>query len=208
MPLIILYSSKRKKYLEFIRSEIIESDNFFMRKYSLNFFEFIFQQYSFEFIKKTELYDDIITLMKDKVNIISTGIINILYININKIISYSKDEFEDLCEEIKEIYDLNIKKFNDDIKNFDKEKNIIINKILNIKESIESDKVFKSKELKLMKDIENKLQNKENEIINFETNFHKLKNQNKKENNEVTKNTHEITRSIFQRISSTSKKIL
>ena len=91
MPLIILYSSKRKKYLEFIRSEIIESDNFFMRKYSLNFFEFIFQQYSFEFIKKTELYDDIITLMKDKVNIISTGIINILYININKIISYSKD---------------------------------------------------------------------------------------------------------------------
>ena len=55
-----------------------------------------------------------------------------------------------------------------------------------------------------MKDIENKLQNKENEIINFETNFHKLKNQNKKENNEVTKNTHEITRSIFQRISSTS----
>ena len=204
MPLIILYSSKRKKYLEFIRSEIIESDNFFMRKYSLNFFEFIFQQYSFEFIKKTELYDDIITLMKDKVNIISTGVINILYININKIISYSKDEFEDLCEEIKEIYDLNIKKFNDDIKNFDKEKNIIINKILNIKESIESDKVFKSKELKLMKDIENKLQNKENEIINFETNFHKLKNQNKKENNEVTKNTHEITRSIFQRISSTS----
>ena len=204
MPLIILYSSKRKKYLEFIRSEIIESDNFFMRKYSLNFFEFIFQQYSFKFIKKTEIYDDIITLMKDNVNIISTGVINILYLNINKILSYSKEEFEDLCEEIKEIYNLNIKKFNDDIKNFDKEKNIIINKILNIKESIESDKDFQSEELKHMKNLENKLQTNENEIINFETNFHKLKTQNKKENNEVSKNTHEITRSIFQRISSTS----
>ena len=204
MPLIILYSSNRKKYLEFIRKEIIESDNFFMRKYSLNFFEGVFQLYSLKFIKNTAFYDDVITLMKDNVNIISTGIINILYLNINKIISYSKEEFEDLCEEIKEIYDLNIKKFNEDIKNFDKEKNIIINKILNIKESIETDKDYQSEELKHMKDIENKLQNKENEIINFETNFHKLKNQNKKENNEVTKNTHEITRSIFQRISSTS----
>ena len=204
MPLIILYSYNRKKYLDFIRNEIIESDNFFMRKYSLNFFEYIFQQYSFKFIKITKFYDDIITLMKDNVNIISTGVINILYLNINKIMSYSKEKFEDLCEEIKEIYNLNIKKFNDDIKNFDKEKNIIINKILNIKESIETDKDYQSEELKLMKDIENRLQNKENEIINFETNFHKFKNQNKKENNEVTKNTHEITRSIFQRINSTS----
>ena len=204
MPMMILYSSNRKKYLQFIRKEILKSDSFFIRKYSINFFDEIFQQYSFEFIKNTKIYEDIIKLMRDNVNIISTGIIKLLYLNINKIISFSKDEFQDLCEEIKEIYDLNIKKFDDDIKNFDKEKNIIINKILNIKESIESDKDFQSEELKKMKDIENNLSTIENEIINFESNFHKIKNQNKKENVEVSKNTHEITRSIFQRISSTS----
>ena len=204
MPMMILYSANRKKYLQFIRKEILKSDSFFIRKYSINFFDEIFQQYSFEFIKNTKIYEDIIKLMRDNVNIISTGIIKLLYLNINKIISFSKDEFQDLCEEIKEIYDLNIKKFDDDIKNFDKEKNIIINKILNIKESIESDKDFQSEELKKMKDIENNLSTIENEIINFETNFHKIKNQNKKENVEVSKNTHEITRSIFQRISSTS----
>ena len=204
MPMMILYSSNRKKYLQFIRKEILKSDSFFIRKYSINFFDEIFQQYSFEFIKNTKIYEDIIKLMRDNVNIISTGIIKLLYLNINKIISFSKDEFQDLCEEIKEIYDLNIKKFDDDIKNFDKEKNIIINKILNIKESTESDKDFQSEELKKMKDIENNLSTIENEIINFESNFHKIKNQNKKENVEVSKNTHEITRSIFQRISSTS----
>ena len=204
MPMMILYSANRKKYLQFIRKEILKSDSFFIRKYSINFFDEIFQQYSFEFIKNTKIYEDIIKLMRDNVNIISTGIIKLLYLNINKIISFSKDEFQDLCEEIKEIYDLNIKKFDDDIKNFDKEKNIIINKILNIKESIESDKDFQSEELKKMKDIENNLSTIENEIINFESNFHKIKNQNKKENVEVSKNTHEITRSIFQRISSTS----
>ena len=204
MPMMILYSANRKKYLQFIRKEILKSDSFFIRKYSINFFDEIFQQYSFEFIKNTKIYEDIIKLMRDNVNIISTGIIKLLYLNINKIISFSKEEFQDLCEEIKEIYDLNIKKFDDDIKNFDKEKNIIINKILNIKESIESDKDFQSEELKKMKDIENDLSTIENEIINFESNFHKIKNQNKKENVEVSKNTHEITRSIFQRISSTS----
>ena len=204
MPMMVLYSSNRKKYLQFIRKEILKSDSFFIRKYSINFFDEIFQQYSFEFIKNTKIYEDIIKLMRDNVNIISTGIIKLLYLNINKIISFSKEEFQDLCEEIKEIYDLNIKKFDDDIKNFDKEKNIIINKILNIKESTESDKDFQSEELKKMKDIENNLSTIENEIINFESNFHKIKNQNKKENVEVSKNTHEITRSIFQRISSTS----
>ena len=204
MPMMILYSANRKKYLQFIRKEILKSDSFFIRKYSINFFDEIFQQYSFEFIKNTKIYEDIIKLMRDNVNIISTGIIKLLYLNINKIISFSKEEFQDLCEEIKEIYDLNIKKFDDDIKNFDKEKNIIINKILNIKESTESDKDFQSEELKKIKDIENNLSTIENEIINFESNFHKIKNQTKKENVEVSKNTHEITRSIFQRISSTS----
>ena len=204
MPLLILYSSNRKNYLQFIRKEIIESDNFFMRKYSITFIEYIFKQYSLEYIKKTKLYDDIIILMKDDVNIISTGIINLLYLNINKIISFSKEDFQDLVEVIKEIYKINIQKFNEDIRNFDTEKNIIINKILNIKESFESDKDFRCEELKEAKDIEIKLSTIENDIINFEFNFHKLKNQNKKENAEVSKNNHEITRSIFQRISSTS----
>ena len=39
LPLLILYSFNRNKYLEFTRKEIIKSDNFFMRKFSLIFIQ-------------------------------------------------------------------------------------------------------------------------------------------------------------------------
>ena len=114
-------------------------------------------------------------LMKDEVNIISTGIINIIHENIKKIMAYSDELFENLCEQINEVYNNNVQKFNQDTKNFDEEKNIIINKILNIKELNKSDQYFQSDELEEIKDYENKLFTIENDIINFETNFHKLK---------------------------------
>ena len=204
MPYIILYSYERNKYLEFVRKEIFQSDNFFMRKYSLIFIQTCLEEYSFEFIKKIKLYDDIIALMKDDINIISTGIVKLIYDNIKKIIAYSNALFQELCEEIKEIYNINIQKFNHDLKNFDKEKNIIINQILNIKDSNEGNQYLESDELNQIKDIQNKLCTIENDIITFETNFHKIKSQKKGDISENSKINNEITRSIFQRISSTS----
>jgi len=204
LPFLILYSYNRDKYLEFTRKEIINSDNFFIRKYSLVFVQTCLEIFSFEFIKKIKIYDDIITLMKDKINIISTGVIKIIFENIKKIISYSNDVFNDLCDEINEIYNINSQNFNHDMKNFDKEKNIVINKILNLKESYEMSQNMLSDKLTQIKDNENKLSTIENDIFNFELNFHKQKNK-KPENVENNKNNHEIiTRSIFQRVSSTS----
>ena len=129
IPYLLLYSYNRNKYLDFTRKEILYSDNFFMRKYSLVFIETCFQIYSFDFIKKIKIYNDIINVMKDDVNIISTGIIKIIHSNIKKIIAYSSDIFQDFCEELKEIYNINIEKFNQDIKNIDKEKNFVIKQI-------------------------------------------------------------------------------
>ena len=205
-PLLILYSSNRNKYLQFIRKHILNSDNFFLRKFSLTFIEACLSHYSFNFIKKTNIYDDIIILMKDNVNIISTGTINIIYKYIKKIIRYSHGVFQQLCEEIKDIYNINIQKFNHDIKNFDKEKNIIINKILNINDSNELEEFFNKDDIIKIKEIENKFIILENDIFNFELNFHKIKNQKKNGGGDIenNKNNHEITRSIFQRVSSTS----
>lgn len=117
--------------------------------------------------------------MKDNVNIISTGTINIIYKYIKKIIRYSHGVFQQLCEEIKDIYNINIQKFNHDIKNFDKEKNIIINKILNINDSNELEEFFNKDDIIKIKEIENKFIILENDIFNFELNFHKIKNQKK-----------------------------
>ena len=205
-PLLILYSSNRNKYLQFIRKHILNSDNFFLRKFSLTFIEACLSHYSFNFIKKTNIYDDIIILMKDNVNIISTGTINIIYKYIKKIIRYSHGVFQELCEDIKDIYNINIQKFNHDIKNFDKEKNIIINKILNINDSNELEEFFNKDDIIKIKEIENKFIILENDIFNFELNFHKIKNQKKNGGGDIenNKNNHEITRSIFQRVSSTS----
>ena len=206
IPLLILYSSNRNKYLQFIRKHILNSDNFFLRKFSLTFIEACLSHYSFNFIKKTNIYDDIIILMKDNVNIISTGTINIIYKYIKKIIRYSHGVFQELCEEIKDIYNINIQKFNHDIKNFDKEKNIIINKILNRNDSNELEEFFNKDDIIKIKEIENKFIILENDIFNFELNFHKIKNQKKNGGGDIenNKNNHEITRSIFQRVSSTS----
>ena len=203
LPLLILYSFNRNKYLEFTRKEIIKSNNFFMRKFSLIFIQTCLEKYSFEFFKRLNIYDDMLDLMKDEVNIISTGIINIIHENIKKIMAYSDELFENLCEQINEVYNSNVQKFNQDAKNFDEEKNIIINKILNIKELNKSNQYFQSDELEEIKDYENKLFTIENGIINFGINFHKLKRKSN-DSTDNNKSSHEVTHSIFQRISSTS----
>jgi hypothetical protein len=129
MPNLILYSRNRKFYLEYMRKEIIKSNNFFLRRYSIIYIEKCFELLSFGFIHKALIYDDILFLLKDKTNIISTEIIKIIYKKNKKIILYSPTIFNDICELLNEIYEININAFNNDIANFDKDKNIIINHI-------------------------------------------------------------------------------
>ena len=184
MPNLILYSRNRKVYLEYMRKEIIKSNNFFYRKYSIIFIQKCLELFSFDFIFKFHLYDDIIQLMKDNVNIISTSIIDLIYKNNKKIIAYSPLLFQDICELINKIYNININAFNNDIKNFDKEKNIIINQILNIKDSNtiiskDSNKItyYTEEELYSAKEKEKILSSIEKDIFNLENNFEKNKNQ-------------------------------
>lgn len=87
--------------------------------------------------------------------------------------------FKDICEVLNDIYNLNNKAFNNDIKNFDKEKNIIINQIFNIRGSNNSflnnkiNNFYPEDEISSTRDNENNLSCIENEILNFENNHKK-----------------------------------
>ena len=199
MPKLILYSRNRKIYLEYMRKEIIKSNNFFQRKYSIIYIEKCFELFSFGFMHKALIYDDILFLIKDKINIISTEIIRMIYENNKKIILYSPSIFNDICVLLTEIYDININAFNNDIANFDKDKNIVINRILNIKDTSVKDKnnnnIFYSEEdLCSTKDNENKLSIIENDIFNCENN--NIDKSKSVKNNEQDNN-------LFQQINST-----
>jgi hypothetical protein len=195
MPNLILYSRNRKFYLEYMRKEIIKSNNFFLRRYSIIYIEKCFELLSFGFIHKALIYDDILFLLKDKTNIISTEIIKIIYKKNKKIILYSPSIFNDICELLNEIYEININAFNNDIANFDKDKNIIINRILNIKDSSSNDKnnIYNEEDLCSTKDNENKLAIIENDIFNSENN-----NMDKSKNTKTNEQDN-----IFQQINST-----
>ena len=111
--------------------------------------------------------------MKDKVNLISTNAIELIYNFSKKIICYSTKKFQELCGILNEIYELNIKAFNDNERKdkhkgiiFDKEKNIIINKIISINSNIS--KYYTEEEKKKKKEIENKLYQNEQEIFKLD----------------------------------------
>ncbi len=204
VPYFILYSKNRWKYYELLVKEIFTADNFYKRKYSIIFFEQCFKIFSFGFICKNNLLNDFILLMKDKVNLISTNAIEIVYTYNKKIISYSIKKFQEICSILNEIYDLNSKAFNDnnnDNKNqgliFDKEKNIIINKIISINNNIMS---YTEEKLKEEKEKENKLFSLESEILKLsksinsknksKNNINNNNNSNLIINNNINNNTH------------------
>ena len=170
IPFFILYSKNRWKYYDFFVREILSSNSYYLRKYSIIFFEKCFKIFSFGFLCKNNLMNDFIILMKDKINLISTNAIELLFKYNKKIISYSTEKFQELCGILNQIYDANIKAFNDnENKNkeiiFDKEKNIIINKFININNNI--NKYYTEDEINEEKEYENKLLLKENEILKF-----------------------------------------
>ena len=182
IPYFILYSKNRWKYYDFFNKEILSSDSFYKRKYSIIFFEKCFKIFSFSFICKHNLLNDFIILMKDKINLISTNVIELLFRYNKKIICHSTEKFHELCGILNQIYDINIKAFNDnENKNkeilFDKEKNIIINKIITINNNI--NKYYTEDEINKEKDKENKLIVKENEILKLsKSNINKNKSKN------------------------------
>ena len=173
IPYFILFSKNRWKYYDFFIKEIFSSDSFYKRKYSIIFYNQCFKVFSFGFICKNGLLNDFIILMKDKVNLISTNAIELIYNFSKKIICYSTKKFQELCGILNEIYELNIKAFNDNESKdkhkgiiFDKEKNIIINKIISINNNIS--KYYTEEEISKEKEIENKLYQNEQEIFKLD----------------------------------------
>ena len=173
IPYFILFSKNRWKYYDFFIKEIFSSDTFYKRKYSIIFYNQCFKVFSFGFICKNGLLNDFIILMKDKVNLISTNAIELIYNFSKKIICYSTKKFQELCGILNEIYELNIKAFNDNESKdkhkgiiFDKEKNIIINKIISINNNIS--KYYTEEEISKEKEIENKLYQNEQEIFKLD----------------------------------------
>ena len=173
IPYFILFSKNRWKYYDFFIKEIFSSDSFYKRKYSIIFYNQCFKVFSFGFICKNGLLNDFIILMKDKVNLISTKAIELIYIYSKKIISYSTKKFQELCNILNEIYELNIKAFNENENKdkkkeiiFDKEKNIIINKIISINNNV--NKYYTDEEISKEKEIENKLFMNETEIFKLD----------------------------------------
>ena len=164
IPLLILYSKEKRKFYNFFIKEIFASDSFYMRKYSILFYEKSFSIFSMNYLIKNNFFSDFCMLFKDKVNLISTNSIELVYKFSKKIISHSKEKFLAVVQILNEVYDTNVKALNN--KNseifFDKDKNIIINKIINISNDLNT--YFSEEELTEEKAKENKLLNKENNI--------------------------------------------
>ena len=193
IPLLILYSKEQKKYYNFFIKEIFASGSFYMRKYTILFYQQCFDIFSMNFLIKNNFISDFCLLLKDKVNIISNNAIELILKYNKKIISYSKEKMNDICNILYEIYDINVKAFNNKNNDiiFDKEKNIIINKIININNNI--NKYYKEEEL-------NEENTKENKLINNENNIYKQHNNiNNNNNNDINIINDENTKiNIFQ----------
>ena len=178
-PYLILYGKNRQSYLNFIEEEIINSQQFYTRRYSINFIEQCLNIFSFDFFVKLNLLDILYKLIHDDSNIISASIIEKVLFFLKKIIAFGNDVFQNICKILLKINKLNKDNKSVSIKNFDIEKNRIIKKILNIgmgnndnyrniKNPIFNyNKLSESlkEEIKLIKEKETKLMIKENEIL-------------------------------------------
>ena len=178
-PYLILYGKNRQSYLNFIEEEIINSPQFYTRRYSINFIEQCLNTFSFDFFVKLNLIDILYKLIHDDNNIISASIIEKVLFFYKKIIAFGNDVFQNICKILLKINKLNKDNKSVSIKNFDIEKNRIIKKILNLvmgnsdySRSLKTPSFNYNKlsdtvkeEIKLIKEKETKLMIKENEIL-------------------------------------------
>ena len=188
IPILILYSKEKRKYYNFFIKDIFASESFYMRKYALIFYEQSFDVFSMNYLIKNNFFSDFCMLFKDKVNLISINAIELMLKYSKKIISYSKEKFLAACQILNEVYDNNVKALNN--KNsaiiFDKEKNIIINKVINISNNINN--YYSEEDLNEEKLRENKLLNNE---ININKNHYGISNKNSnyiENNSNITNN--------------------
>ena len=188
IPIIILYTREKRKFYNFFIKEIFTSDSFYIRKYTLLFYEQCFAIYSMNYLVKNNFFSDFCILFKDKVNLLSIGAIEILFKYSKKVICYSKEKFLAACQILNEVYDNNTKSLNNKNQEitFDKDKNIIINKIINVSNNI--NKYFSEQDLNEEKNKENKLLINENNIYKQHCSINN-KNINNEENNIINENT-------------------
>ena len=210
-PYLILYGKNRQIYYNFIEDEIIKSNQFFMRRCSINFIEKCFKIYSFQLFLKFNFIEIIYYLIHDENNIISASIIEKIFVFHKKIKNCSNDSFDKICSILNEINILS--KDGNSVKNFDIEKNRIIKKLLNINDLYIKQNNFQNKniysfgieqddneeiELKKIKAKEIKQIARENEIfgksyqnisllitVNSNKNSNEIKVDKKTENNEI-----------------------
>ena len=98
IPLLIFYSQEKKNYYDFFMKEIFSSESYYVRKYSLIFYEKCFNIFSFNFLSKKNYFKDFCCLFKDKVNLISSNVISIFQKFKKKIYIFSKEKYDEICK--------------------------------------------------------------------------------------------------------------
>ena len=178
IPYLILYGKNRQEYYNFVEDEIMKSNQFFTRRCSINFIEKCLNLYSFKLFLKFHFMEIIFYLINDENSIISSSIIEKIFLYHKKIKLYSNNTFDKICSILSEINILN--KDNNIVKDFDIEKNRIIQKILNLNNTsnknknnkkeknhncFEQEESEEEKEIKKIKAKETKHIKKENDIL-------------------------------------------
>ena len=173
VPYLILYGKNRVNYFRYIQEHIIQSKNFFNRRYSVVYLEKCLQIFSFKMFNKIGLLDFLITLTEDENNSISANIINLIYVYNNKITKNSGIMFQNILKNLSKINKDNKDNKIIHIENFDIEKNRIINNILSIDYNDD-----KNKNNEHWTNLENELIGKEKEIFGDDSfyGFRHLKN--------------------------------
>ena len=173
-PYLILYGKNRIAYFKYIQENIIESKEYFKRRYSIVYLEKCLEIFSFKMFNKIGLTDFLIKLINDQNNAISANIINLIYVYNKKITKNSGLMFKNILKNLSKINKENKDNKLVHIEDFDIEKNRIISNILNLDLD---NKENSDKSNEYWTNLENKLIGKEKEIFGDDNyyGFHQLK---------------------------------
>ena len=177
-PYLILYGKNRLVYFKYIQENIIDSEKYFNRRYSVIFLEKCLEIFSFKMFNKIGLCDFLIKLINDPNNAISANIINLIYIFNKKITKNSGNMFKNILKNLSKINKENKDNKLVQIEDFDIEKNRIITNILNLDSENNNDKNNdKNNSNEYWTNLENKLIRKEKDIFGDDIfyGFHQLK---------------------------------
>ena len=102
-PYLILYGKNRIAYFKYIQENIIESKEYFKRRYSIVYLEKCLEIFSFKMFNKIGLTDFLIKLINDQNNAISANIINLIYVYNKKITKNSGLMFKNILKNLSKI---------------------------------------------------------------------------------------------------------